>query len=298
MKPYINLLIFVLAAVAIYTAYELVTFKVDEPRQFVFSEPKLPPEMIKEDEEFSSMGNSKTSDIAVNEAQKAFSIYREAQKVAPQQVNDTLALLLGRMTGSDLPLYFLSAATPQNGMYRVFETLKIDTQNKIEASETKKTLNCTSKIPVASIIIGTSGKDVISCDAKRDITGSISEPDFIFIGGPENDQISDSLGNRIVNGGTGDDTIKLGMGRSIIVLDASWGKDILDIDCAGSNINPSEVDSGFAIPWVYKATNFIVLGNSINPKDVVWEGNVLSNKSTGDTLTVNQNCFTVVPSSQ
>ena len=61
-------------------------------------------------------------------------------------------------------------------------------------------------------------------------------------------------------------------------------------------INPGEVPTGFSIPWVYKTTNFIVLGNSINPKDIEWRGNVLTNKVTGDTLSVNQNCFTVVPS--
>jgi len=107
--------------------------------------------------------------------------------------------------------------------------------------------------------------------------------------------ITDAVGNRVVNGGTGNDTIKLGQGRTIIVLDASWGKDTVTVDCTGAMIAQTDIPTGFSIPWIYKTENFIVLGNSINPKDVEWNGNVLTHKVTGDTLTVNQNCFTVVP---
>jgi hypothetical protein len=63
-------------------------------------------------------------------------------------------------------------------------------------------------------------------------------------------------------------------------------------------VNEAEIQKGFPIPWVYKTTNFIVLGDGIDPKDVSWKDNVLTNTVTGDTLTVNQNCFTVVPSVQ
>lgn len=290
MKPYINFLIFVLVAIGLYTAFGILTFKEDEPTPFVFSEPKMPVEVIKADD-------LAANTPAVEEAQKALNSYREDQKAAPQQANDTIALLVDRMTNSDLPLYFLSSPNEQNGNKRSFETLSMKSASIIDpaSSTTKQTLNCSAKTPTATMIIGTSSKDQISCDAVRDTKGGPTDIDYMLIGGPEDDVITDVNGNRVVNGGTGNDTIKLGAGRSIIVLDASWGKDTLDVDCTGSAIQSNEIPTGFAIPWVYKTTNFIVLGNSINPKDVEWQGNVLTNKVTGDTLTVNQNCFTVVP---
>jgi Ca2+-binding RTX toxin-like protein len=290
MKPYINFLIFVLAAIALYTAYGMFAFQEDEPKPFVFNEPKLPVDLILKDEE-------NPNSPAIEMAQKALTYYRDEQKKAPQQANDTVALLVDRMTNSDLPLYFLSAPNAQNGNKRSFETLKISSDSIIDPSlsQNKLTLNCSAKAPMANMIIGTYGKDVIGCDMPRQIQGGTADADVMFIGGPEDDVISDVTGNRIVNGGTGNDTIKLGAGRSIIVLDASWGKDTVSVDCTGATIQPAEIPSGFAIPWVYKTTNFIVLGNSINPKDVEWRGNVLTHKITGDTLTVNQNCFTVVP---
>ena len=178
---------------------------------------------------------------------------------------------------------------------RTFETLRMPMDSVIDPSKSKQSLNCTSKMPVANIVFGTSGKDVIVCDAVRDVMGTGIDPDFIFIGGPENDQITDTPGNRIVNGGTGNDVLNLAAGRTIVLLDSSWGKDTLTIDCVGAFIDTSQIPTGFPIPWLSKTTNFIVLGRSINPADVYWNGNVLTHKATGDTLTVNQNCFTVVP---
>ena len=298
MKPYVNFLIVVLVLAALYTAYGMFTFQVDEPRPFVFSEPKMPAEFLLMDEANANTPDGKLKTLAVEEAQKALNYYRDEQKKAPQQANDTIALLIDRMTNSDLPLYFLSHPSPQKSDKRTFETLQIDVSNVVESSPKtlKQNLNCSAKSPVASVVIGTDGKDQLGCDATRDTSSLTTEPDFLFIGGPEDDMITDATGNRIVNGGTGNDTIKLGAGRTIVVLDSSWGKDTLTVDCSKAMIDPNEIPGGFSIPWVYKTTNFIVLGNSVNPKDIEWRGKVLTNKVTGDTLTVNENCFTVVPS--
>ncbi len=298
MKLHINFLLLVLAAVVVSTIYGLLTFQVDEPQPFVFNEPKLPPEFLLQDEAIQNNGENQTKIAAVEDAQKALTIYKDYQKNAPQQANDTIALLVERMTNSDLPLYFLSSPNTQQGSVRKFETLTINTNSIIDPTTAKQNFNCSSKAPVANIIIGTSGKDMIVCDTMRDITGTVVEPDFMFMGGPDDDQITDALGNRIVNGGTGNDTLKLAAGRSIIVLDASWGHDKVDINCAGAMIIPSEIPANFSIPWVHKTTNFIVLGSSINPADVAWKGNVLTHNITGDTLAVNQNCFNVVPAIQ
>lgn len=298
MKQYINLLILILVAVAIYTAYGIFTFQKDEPRQFVFNEPKLPPELIAQDDTPQKPDEVKQQKRAVADAQTALTNYTDVLAKTPQQAKDTLSVLIDRMTTSNLPLYFLGAVDPQKGNVRSFETLKISTDSVIDASQQKQNLNCMAKMPVAKIMIGSAGKDVMSCGTSRDLVGASQDSDYIFIGGPENDQITDSTGNRIVNGGTGDDDIQLGPGRSIIVLDASWGHDTVTVDCTGSTVADQEIPKDFPIPWIYKTTNFIVLGKSIDPKDVAWDKNVLKNKATGDTLTVNENCFTVVPAAK
>lgn len=295
MKQYVNFLIFVIVAVVIYTAYGIMSFTKDEPTPFTFNAPVLPPELVKKDEGPEWEQEVNQQKLAVDAAQKALTGYQLAQASAPQQVSDTVSLIIDRMTSSDLPMYFLSGPNPANANLRGFQTLKIETDRSLEGGQGNATLNCSAKSPVSSLIIGTTGADTISCDATRDITDLSHDPDFIFIGGPDNDQITDGIGNRIVNGGTGDDVIKLGTGRTILILDASWGQDTVTVDCAAATINDAQIPKGFPIPWIYKTNNFIVLGKSIDPKDVVWEGNVLTNKATGDTLTVNQNCFTVVP---
>lgn len=295
MKLYINFLIFIITAVILYTAYGILNFTKDEPTPFTFSSPVLPPELVKQDEGGAKSQEVAQQKLAVDQAQRALTGYHLAQASLPQQASDTLALIVDRMTSSDLPMYFLSAPNLQTGNTRTFQLLKIDTQHTLEGGQSTGALNCAAKPPTSSIVIGTTGKDVISCDAMRDVTGLSQDPDYIFIGGPDNDQITDGTGNRIVNGGTGDDVITLGKGRTILILDASWGHDTVTVDCSGATIGAGEIPKDFPIPWIYKTTNFIVLGKSIDPKDIVWNGNVLTDKVTGDTLTVNQNCFTVVP---
>jgi Ca2+-binding RTX toxin-like protein len=197
--------------------------------------------------------------------------------------------------GWSLPSYFLSAPDASAGGMRVFQMLSL---NVTDMATDKSPLDCKGKDAAAGVVVGSSGQDVLSCGLNRDITGKTFEKDVVFIGGPDNDKITDSVGNRIINGGTGDDSISVGAGRTLLVLDAAWGHDTVTMDCTGATVNEAEIQKGFPIPWVYKTTNFIVLGDGIDPKDVSWKDNVLTNTVTGDTLTVNQNCFTVVPSVQ
>lgn len=298
MKPYINFLIFIVVAVALFTAYGIMNFRVDEPRQFSFNEPKMPANLILMDEE-ATTPESKLKKLAINEAQKALAFYTSIQDKSPKQANDTITLLINRMTSSDLPMYFLSANT-NVGELRSFGTLKISADSIVDPAteERKVNLNCSSKTPMASIVLGTDQNDSISCDVSRNIAANSSDDDVFLIGGPGNDQIVDNVGNRIINGGTGDDIIRLGAGRSIIILDASWGNDTLTVDCKGSLVQPNEIPKDFPIPWIGKTTNFIVLGQSISPLDVEWRGNVLTHKVNGDSLIVSDNCFTVVPKVQ
>lgn len=296
MKQYINLLILVVVGVVAFTIYGLITFQPDEAKPFVFSEPKLPPEIQKEYDALNS-AEGKQQQQAVKEVQAAISKYKAMEDALPEQARDTVAVLVDRVANSDLPPYFLTVVNPQTGA-RVFEALNIDTKNVSIFTPGQRALGCSNKGALSKVLIGSSEKDTLSCDQSRDITGQAADGDLVFIGGPENDTITDTSGNRIVNGGTGDDNITLGSGRSILVLEASWGHDKVTVDCTGAHVTPADIPKGFPIPWVGKTTNFIVLGNNIDPQDIVWNGNVLSNVKTNDSLTVNENCFTVVPSAQ
>lgn len=302
MKQFVTLLAAILIAIALYTVYGLLTFQPDEPKPFVFSDPVLPPEIIAEQKEVEAStlnaAEEQQKQMALGEAQKAFDLYKSYEETASQQVKDTLTAINTVMASWLMPAYFLSAPNPLAGGQRNFEKLKIEVSNSVSLDTTQKTLNCAAKTPAASIVIGSTGPDILGCDVARDITGQKGDADVILIGGPDNDTINDAVGNRIVNGGTGDDTITLAAGRSIVVLDAAWGHDTLTIDCTGANIAPNEVPRGFPIPWLSKTSNFIVLGDGVEPKDVVWKANVLTNVASGDTLTVNENCLTVVPSAQ
>ena len=297
MKNFVSLLILIFIGIAAYTAYSLVSFKPDEAAPFVFNEPTLPPEIIAEQKSAAQNLNAaeeQQKDIAVTEMQKAFADYSAMFSASPQQIKNTTSLLNNRITSLDLPAYFMSPVLPSG--VRKFEKLNVVVSNIISIDTNQKQLDCTSKSPIAAALVGSTGKDILACKQDRDTLAQDST-DILFIGGPDDDTITDNKGNRVVNGGTGNDSISLGAGRSIIVLEPAWGKDTLTIDCTGATIQESEKPKGFPIPWEYKTSNFIVLGDGIDPKDVSWKDNVLTS-SGGDTLTVNENCFTVVPAAQ
>lgn len=285
MKLYLNFLFIVIGLVIAYNLYGIVTFQKDEPIPFVFNEPKLPPEIV----EATEPKVDEAVSVAVTKTQNGLQTYNALSYSVPEQGKDTFNTLITKMREGDLPVYFITASDAANNNMRSFELLSFSTPLK-----PLSTTSCKGE-PLNSFIIGTSETDRLICDVDRTAPDATTKADVLMIGGPGNDIIIDADGNRIVNGGTGDDQITLGGGRSIIVLDASWGHDTLSVKCVGANIDPTQIPEGFPIPWTSPTSNFIVLGQGIQPQDIEWRGNVLTHKVTGDTLTVNQNCFTVVP---
>jgi hypothetical protein len=294
MKLLIAILLFLLASISLYTIFNLLTFSPDEPQPFVFSDPVLPPDVTQETTVTLTPEEKEKQDNAISTGQTAIAQYRLLQDSAPKQVKETIAILVSRISNWEVPSYFLSAPVAANGNLRTFEPLNIDLSNIALATDAQTSVDCGARDASANVLVGSSAKDTLKCTTERNMVGPKSV-DALFIGGPEADVISDFKGNRIINGGTGDDKITLGEGRSIIVLDAAWGNDTVTVNCHTAAIKPEEIPKDFAIPWVYKTSNFIILGNGIDPKDVAWKGNVLTNTLTGDTLTVNENCFTVLP---
>lgn len=295
MKTIATLVILIVLAAVAYTAYGVASFEPQKPAALVFNEPS--PETLK------SLGiyeerpvtveltpeQKKQKDQAINKITDAMKIYQGYGELAGQQLKGTISLLNSAMAAGRLPAYFLTVTNGQNRA-RSYQTLSFDPANfkSVEAGQQNVTCAITD-VGSTDALIGDDGNNAISCSLPDSIKGK----DQIFLGGPGDDVITDDSGNRIINAGTGNDTIKLGPGRTIIVLEDGWGQDNLTMNCTGGRIENSEIPSGFPIPWIAKTTNFIVLSPRINAASVEWQGNTLKSTN-GDSLTINDNCFTLI----
>ncbi|HNQ91543.1 MAG TPA: calcium-binding protein [Alphaproteobacteria bacterium] len=296
MKQAIKLIIFFVFLSVLYVVYNLATFEPEQKRKFVFNEPVMPPEMLAEQESRPQDVGLTPEEItkkdeAVRVIQAALDKYQTFEQQLPQQASPTLSVLNNYFISGALPTYFLGSIDAQTGL-RKFGELTFSIVNTVIAEANKKNISCLYYPDGTETLIGSEDDNVIECDA---MNKGVGEGDRLILGGPGDDKITDTYGNRIVNGGSGNDSIALGPGRSIIVLEDGWGQDQLTVDCGGSSVQEREIPPSFPVPWVYKATNFIVLSPRIDPNDLVWEGLVLKSKSGNDQLTVSENCFTIVP---
>ena len=290
------IVIFILAIIVgagLYTAYGVFTFEAEKPAPLVFKEPDI--------KDLQSLGYSvgeynagkvevaltpeqkQQASLAVTKIAQAMTIYQDNEKKATPRLQESLNILNGAIGSGILPAYFLNVKDVLHPE-RSFDTLKFN-PTAVKAAMGTAAASCDNS---TNVMIGDEADNTLSCTS-TEVSG-----DQIFIGGPGNDTISDTLGDRIINAGGGDDTITLGPGRNIIILEENWGKDSLTVDCSGASIAANEVPAGFAVPWVSKFTNFIVLSPRIQQDSVNWQGNILTNASTGDSLTVSENCFTLV----
>lgn len=309
MRKSITILIVVIAAAALFTLFELARFEADRPEPFVFAEPKLPegttPDQIvnapTEAENDLTPEQRQQKAMAVSQLESALALYKGYERDVPPQAAATVSALSQMVLEGKLPGQFLSIKGTASAT-RVFEPLKLSPQNSqteeenVDASISK--MSCLDKTPPGAILIGNEKDNELTCDLLGLDLASRPAEDRLLLGGPGNDRIQDAVGNRLINGGSGDDQISIGSGRTLIFLEAGWGKDTLTVDCAGAEVLPNEIPPGSPIPWTYKYSNFIVLGPGINAADVTWDGLALTNASTGDTLAVTQNCFNVVSLSQ
>ncbi len=293
MRIIIVLIFGILLSAALYTAYGVMTFEPQKPAPLVFKEPtpetlaqlgyyakneKVSPELTTSQQEQTSSAVAKIAD--------AMKTYQDNAARATPRLANTLTIINGAIGSGKLPAYFLNVADAQNPDRR-FETLNYDPTSVLEVKSPQTAVTCTAAPKVTSVLIGDDGANTLGCDTP-------GPGDQIFLGGPGNDTITDTAGNRIINAGSGNDTITAGPGRTILVLEDGWGQDTATVDCSGADIQANEIPANFPIPWVSKFTNFIVLSPRIEPSTVQWDGLVLKNTVTGDTLTVNENCFSVV----
>jgi Ca2+-binding RTX toxin-like protein len=295
MRQSIIFLALILLGLALYTVYGLVTYEPQRARPFVFADPVLPPELQADLDAAKaasiplSAQQQEQATAAVAQISQAVTLYQTYEADATPQAAPTFELLNTAILNSSLPAYLLSQALdPAQG--RSFELITLDPKKNTVIGNEQSAVNCSQNGISYDVIIGDNGNNRIECD----LPASGVPLDRVFLGGPGNDTIISTAGNRIIHAGTGDDTITAGPGRTIILLDDAWGKDTLTVDCTATTVDKIEIPQGFPVPWTHQFTNFIVLGPSISRADVSWDGLVLTNKITGDTLSVNENCFNLI----
>ncbi|HPQ50433.1 MAG: calcium-binding protein [Alphaproteobacteria bacterium] len=295
MKQSILLIILLFSLIALYAGYRMISFQADQPYEFTFKEPVLPPELIEEEKKLSQTvltpAEMKKRDAALNVIQNAIDAYQGYEEKLPAQSSSSLSILNGYFLSGELPTHFLGMSDPVTGR-RQYGSLKFTADAVTIAEATKKNISCIHDLSGTETLIGSEDDNIIECDS---LNRGISSGDRLILGGPGDDKITDTFGNRIVNGGSGNDTIALGPGRSIIILEDGWGQDQVTVDCNGSSVNAIQIPSDFPGLWDYKYTNFIVISPRIESTDIVWDGLTLKTKSGDDTLSVNENCFTIVP---
>ncbi|MCB1559476.1 MAG: calcium-binding protein [Alphaproteobacteria bacterium] len=296
MKQTIFLLFFLLALVILYAGYSLVAFEPDQPYEFTFQEPVLPPEMVEEQRRLAQSvltpEEQNRRDSALQIIQNAIDSYQNYETTMPAQASSSLSVLNTYFLSGQLPTHFLTMLDQGNGR-RSYGALKFSSEGVVAAEASKKNISCRHEQSGTETLIGSEDDNVIECDS---LNRGIGNGDRLILGGPGDDKITDTFGNRIVNGGSGDDTIALGPGRSIIILEDGWGRDQLTVDCVGSVVSAIQVPIDYPGLWNEKTMNFIVLSPRLDPKDLYMEGLTLKSKVSDDQLSMSENCFTIVPS--
>lgn len=295
MRTIIIIVLAILAIAGAYTAYGVMMFEPQKPAPLVFNEPDpatlqtLFAETDAAPAAPLTPAQQQQTTQAVQQISNAMSSYQARAEQAGTRLKGTVTLLNALIGSGKLPAYYLNA-TDAAFPARSYQTLNFDPKSEVSVTENKADISCQRPNAEAfHVMVGDDTDNKLTCPN----TG-LDGADRILLGGPGNDTITHGTGNRIVNTGSGDDVVTLGPGRSIIILEEGWGQDQLNFDCTGSEISQGEIPKDFPVPWMSKYTNFIVLSPRIQPGTTKWDGNLLTHTETGDTLRVNESCFTFI----
>ena len=99
--------------------------------------------------------------------------------------------------------------------------------------------------------------------------------------GSGNDNVEDATGNDIYYPGGGDDILSLGSGSDIVILGPHWGDDRVRLRT--SDVDASKI-FGYDGSFPYRYGDFVIFTKEIAREDIVWRGNALCHRKTGDCL--------------
>lgn len=136
------------------------------------------------------------------------------------------------------------------------------------------------------IIEGTPETNIVKC-----AWGS----QLYFMGGGDDD-VQDSWGDDVIYGGPGDDIIDAGWGNDLLFFNYGWGQDTVTKTCHDSSYIPQDSVGSTKVHWdrTWPYKNFIVFGKDVRSDDIVSVNDKLVHKETGDSITIDGNCFNVV----
>ncbi len=326
MRLMVFLMVAILIAGVVFTAYRVMTYNPPHVSKYLASLQKEVDDVDINGDVDKAMEAKK--ERIVSKIKRAIGVYKRFEEEAPQQAKQTIQLIIGMVQEGKLPSYFIRVPHPGEVIdkTRKFDMLDFSPENYLEVNAKNEPLNCediVGKAPTdlsrykletqsdglrkyvcveepcpryeyADIMIGNALDNKIYCEPKmKEYSG-----DQLYILGPGDDIMDDKYGNKIVNGGTGNDDLRLGGGRKILVFEEGWGNDKIYADCINSKVDRRSVLSVEApVFWKYKYTNFIIFGPTVNPEDMEWETKQkLVNKRTGDSITFknDSSCFNLI----
>jgi Ca2+-binding RTX toxin-like protein len=136
------------------------------------------------------------------------------------------------------------------------------------------------------IIEGTGETNIVKC----------SHGNQLYFMREGDDHVDDSWDDDIIYGGPGNDILDAGWGNDLLFFNYGWGQDTVRKTCHSSSYVPQDsINSAnvyWAPDWPYK--NFIVFGKDVRREDIVSVNDKLVHKVTGDSISIDGNCFNVV----
>ncbi len=140
-------------------------------------------------------------------------------------------------------------------------------------------------LPDASIVLGDLEDNVMNCPPGAD---GISR---IISTGPGKDAVATGGTQTFIEPGSGDDLMKAGPEQTTIILDSFEGQKKIEMDCSRASIQNRQLSDDYPLAWTEPFIHYIVFGTQIKPEDIIVEGNKITNKENGATLTFSRNCF-------
>ena len=212
--------------------------------------------------------------------------YKKLQRALPKELSNTFKTLIKMMEKGKLPVHFPDDPTGEtsNSGARFFEELNFTPKILARTTTNSPTVECPNRD--TGVILGDNEMNNLTC----------SWGNQIYWAGNGIDHINDAWGADLINAGKGNDMIDAGWGRDIIVFEKNWGSDVVEKTCHRSNSPDITKMYGYETnkDWAFPYINFIVFGPGIYERDMEWQGQILMNKRTNDSITFYDKCFNFI----
>ena len=298
MRMLTPLIVLILLAGAIYTAFGIYSFKPKQldPPQFDVETPES------EDVQRTIEGKKRKLELPNQlEARKermlarikpALKKYKNFIDNTPSPASGALKVLYKLMRDLQLPILYPDRAnTDQKGVLNFTELALNNVNVGHVIDKDSDIIECNvSPENIHNVMIGSGAQNTLSCGVKPSVPGDVR----IYIAGPDDDKIEDKGGHTIINAGSGKDTIVTGRGSTIVYVEPGWGSNTLKTSCEGAKLDPDRFPAQMPAPWQYKYAHFIVFAPGIAADDIAYKDGVIRHRDTDDKIMINGNCYNYI----